>query len=323
MHDLVSTAAGKKPSRGVSFFKPSKDLKARFLRYWPLYLFILPSFIFVAIFNYGPMYGVQIAFRQFNPGLGITNSPWVGLMHFRNFFGSFFFQRVLRNTFILSFYSMIVGFPIPIIFALMLNELRWAKFKKVVQTIMYAPHFISMVVFVGMLTMMFSPSIGVVNHIIETFGGERRHFMTMPSVFRHMFVWSGVWQGMGWSAIIYIAALSTVDPELHEAAIIDGASRIRRMWHINIPCIMPTIIILLIMRLGSIANVNFERALLMQNDLNLEVSDVIQTFVYQRGIIRGQFSFAAAVGLFNNLVNVTMLLIANFIASKASEHSLF
>ena len=291
--------------------------------YWELYLFILPALVYIIIFDYVPMYGVQIAFKNFNPALGIFNSRWVGFTHFINFFNSFYFWRLIRNTFALSIYSMVIGFPMPIIFALMLNEVRMAKFKKFTQTVMYAPHFISMVVMVGIINIMLSPSIGVINTMIEFLGGTRQYFMVMPSAFRHIYVWSGIWQNLGWSAVIYLAALSSVDPELHEAATIDGASRLQRIIHINIPTIMPTIIILLIMRLGNIASVGYEKVFLMQNSLNIEVSEVISTYVYQRGLVGGQFSFTAAIGLFNNIVNVTMLLAANFIARKVGENSLF
>jgi putative aldouronate transport system permease protein len=300
-----------------------RNRRLKFLLYWELYLFILPALAYLVIFDYFPMYGIQIAFKNFNPALGIAGSRWVGFTHFKNFFNSFYFWRLIRNTFALSVYSMVLGFPMPIIFALMLNEVRMARFKKITQTVMYAPHFISMVVMVGIINIMLSPSIGAINRIIETFGGTRQYFMVMPSAFRHIYVWSGIWQNLGWSAVIYLAALSTVDPELHEAAIIDGASRLQRIISINIPTIMPTIIILLIMRLGNIASVGYEKVYLMRNDLNVEVSEVISTYVYQRGLVGGQFSFTAAIGLFNNLVNVSMLLAANFIAARVGENSLF
>jgi putative aldouronate transport system permease protein len=301
----------------------SKTRIPKILLYWELYLFMLPALAYLIIFDYLPMYGVQIAFKNFNPALGISGSRWVGFTHFRNFFNSFYFWRLIRNTFVLSLYSLVVSFPVPIIFALMVNEIKTARFKKVTQTIMYAPHFISMVVMVGIINIMFSPSIGAVNRIIETLGGTRQYFMVMPSAFRHIFVWSGLWQNLGWSAVIYLAALSGVDPELHEAATIDGASRLKRILHINIPTIMPTIIILLILRLGSIASVGFEKVFLMRNDLNIEVSEVISTYVYMRGLVGGQFSFTSAIGLFNNLVNVTMLVAANLIARKVGDNSLF
>ena len=210
----------------------------------------------------------------------------------------------------------------PIIIALLLNETK-GRFKRASQTILYAPHFLSTVVVVGMINTMLSPSFGVVNTIIEALGGERIYFMTMPGAFRHLYVWSGVWQGMGWGAIIYLAALAAVDPELHEAATIDGASRIQRIRYINIPTIVPTIIILLIMRMGSLVSVGYEKVYLLQNDLNVEVSEVISTYVYKRGLLQNNYSFSTAVGLFNNVVNIALLLITNFITRRVSDTSLF
>ena len=299
------------------------SLKKKLKRYWPLYLFILPALAYILIFCYGPMYGIQIAFKNYNPALGMAKSPWVGFLHFESFFKSFYFSRLITNTFTLSIYTIVVGFPIPILLALMLNEVRNRRYRSFLQTVLYAPHFVSMVVIVGIITTMLSPSLGVINHILELFGMERVYFLIMPKAFRHIYVWSDVWQQMGWNAIIYTAALSTVDPELHEAAMIDGASRIKRIWHVNLPLILPTIIITLILRIGSIATVGYEKAFLLQNDLNSEVSEIISTYVYKRGIVGGQFSLTTAIGLFNNLINVCMLLLANKLAGKFSETSLF
>jgi putative aldouronate transport system permease protein len=284
---------------------------------------MIPAFVFVAIFNYGPMYGVQIAFRNYMGVLGVMGSPWVGFTHFTNFINGFFFTTLFRNTLVLSVYELVAGFPLPIILALMINELRDTRFRKTVQTILYAPWFISTVVLVGMINSLFSPSMGIVNHFREFIGLERVFYIVQPTVFRHMYVWSGVWQGVGWSSIIYVAALSSVDPQLHEAAVIDGASRIKRIWYINIPTISPTIIILLILAIGNIISIGWEKVFLMQNDLNVGVSEVISTFVYKRGIINTNYSFAAAVGLFNNVANIIMLVIANFFARKVSQTSLF
>jgi len=300
-----------------------EQTRKRLKRYWPLYLFILPALLYIIIFCYGPMYGILIAFMNYNPAIPLFDNKWVGLLHFKNFFNSFYFERLLVNTFTLSIYTIVIGFPIPIILALMLNEVRSRNYRGIVQTVLYAPHFISMVVMVGILVTMLSPSLGVINHILELLGFERKYFLVLPSAFRHIYVWSDVWQQMGWNAIIYTAALSTVDPELHEAAMIDGASRIKRILHINIPLILPTIVITLIMRLGNVATVGYEKAFLLQNDLNLEVSEIISTYVYKRGIVGGQFSLTTAIGLFNNLINVTMLLIANKLAARFSETSLF
>lgn len=286
------------------------------------YVFMLPAVIYVIIFYYGPMYGIQIAFKDFNGAFGIWNSKWVGLKHFESFFGGYYFWRLIKNTFAISVYSL-VGFPIQIIVALMLNEIRSYKYKKFVQTVLYAPHFISTVVMVGIITTMLSPTIGVVNHIIEILGYKRQYFMIQPGAFRHIYVWSGVWQGVGWGAIVYIAALSNVDIELYEAATIDGATRIQRIRYINIPTIMPTVIIMFILRIGGIASVGYEKAFLLQNNLNIEVSEIISTYVYRRGLVGGQYSFSTAVGLFNNVFNILMLLIANWISHKISEISLF
>jgi len=287
------------------------------------YYLIIPAFVLVAVFNYGPMYGIQIAFRDFRFVWGFLGSPWVGFKHFESFFNSFHFSMIMRNTIVISIYSTVAGFPIPILLALMINELRETYFRKFIQTTMYAPYFISTVVIVGMIVTMFSPSMGIVNTVREWLGFERLYFIVIPEAFWHLHVWSGVWQFMGWSSIIYIAALSTVDPELHEAARMDGANRIQRIRHINIPAISHTIIILLILSIGSFLSVGFEKIYLLQNSLNIQYSEVISTFVYKRGILNTNYSFATAVGLFNNVINVVMLLIANAIASKVSETSLF
>lgn len=297
-------------------------LSSRIWKSRELYLLMLPAFIYVLIFCYGPMYGLQIAFKNYRMSLGVLKSPWIGLKHFESFFNSYSFWTLIKNTFGLSLYSILVGFPIPILVALVLNELK-GRYKKVVQTVLYAPHFISTVVIVAMMMNMFSPSTGVVNHLLNALGLERIYFFGKPDYFSHLYVWSGVWQTMGWSAIIYIAALSSVDPCLHEAASMDGASRLQRIIKINLPCIMPTIIIMLILQMGKIANVGYEKVLLMQTDLNLDASEVISTFVYKRGIVNSNYSFSAAVGLFNNIVNVTMLLLANKISKRVSETSLF
>ena len=286
------------------------------------YLMLLPALTYVLIFNYVPMYGLQIAFKNFKLVLGYADSPWVGFQHFIDFFNGYSFKSLIFNTFALSIYSLVVGFPIPIIVALILNELK-GGYKKFVQTVLYAPHFISTVVLVGIMTTLLSPSYGVVNTILETLGMERVYFMAEPGLFRHLYVWSGVWQGMGWGAIVYLAALAGVDPTLHEAAEIDGATRIQRIIHINIPTIMPTIIIMLILQMGKIASIGYEKVYLMMNDMNVSTAEVISTYVYKRGLISNNYSYATAVGLFNNIINVTMLLIANKISQKVSETSLF
>lgn len=303
-------------------YAPKQSLAARMWKYRQFYLLLIPALVYVLIFNYGPMYGIQIAFKNYKGALGIQNSPWVGFKHFKDFFSGYYFWTLLKNTLSLSVYNLVVGFPIPIIVALILNE-TGPKLKKTAQTILYAPHFISMVVLCGMIVTVFSKESGVVNTILEALGMERVYFMGEPGAFRHLYVWSGVWQQMGWNAIIYIAALSSVDPSLHEAASIDGATRIQRIIHINIPTIMPTIIITLIMAVGNIASVGYEKAYLLQTNLNVEVSEIISTYVYKRGIVNASYSFSTAVGLFNNLINITMLCIANTVSRKVSETSLF
>ncbi len=299
-----------------------EPLKTRLFKARYYYLMLLPALAYLIIFSYIPMYGLQIAFKNFRVSLGIWDSPWIGFRNFTDFFQSFSFKQLITNTFAVSFYSLAVGFPIPILVALILNEIK-SKYKNVVQTILYAPHFISTVVLVGIMVSLFSPSQGVVNTILESLGMERIYFFGKPEYFRHLYVWSGVWQGTGWSAIIYLAALAGVDMELHEAADIDGATRIQKIIYINIPTILPTIIITLILALGKISNVGYEKVYLMQNDLNVATAEVISTYVYKRGIIQQSFSFASAVGLFNNLVNIALLLISNTISKKVTKTSLF
>jgi putative aldouronate transport system permease protein len=290
---------------------------------YELYLFLLPAIIYFALFSYWPMYGLQIAFKKFSGPLGIWGSPWIGFKNFKNFFDSYYFWILIKNTLGITLYSILVGFPIPIIFALMLNEVSNKKFKSILQTVSYAPHFISTVVLVGIVIAFLSPTTGVINHLIKLFGGEPKPFMIMPGLFKSIYVWSGVWQNMGWSAIIYLAALSGIDPQQHEAAVIDGANKFQRICHINIPGILPTIIILFILNMGSIMNVGFEKVYLMQNPLNFEASDVISTYVYRIGLIQADFSFSTAIGLFNSIINFFMLIFVNLISRKVSEISLW
>jgi putative aldouronate transport system permease protein len=292
------------------------------------YLLLLPAFAYICLFSYAPLYGLQIAFKDFYGSLGILGSPWVGLKHFSDFFNGFYFWRTFGNTIILSALTLAVNFPVPIVLALMLNELKSERYKKFAQTALYAPHFISTVVLVGIMHTIFSPSIGVVNTVLEALGHERVYFMALPKLFRGIYVISGAWQEMGWSAIIYIAALAGVDPALHESARMDGATRVQRIIHINLPCISTTIVMLLIISIvnlinSSHASAGFEKIFLMQNEVNLEVSEVISTLVYKRGIINNRMSYSAAVGLFNNVVNLALLLSANFIAGRLNGDSLF
>ncbi|WP_261381208.1 ABC transporter permease [Paenibacillus cremeus] len=294
-----------------------------FLKNWELYVIITPVLLYFIVFEYVPMYGVQIAFKNFVATKGIWGSPWVGFDHFERFFNSYFFWRLLKNTLGISLYQLAVGFPVPILLALMMNELRLGVFKKFVQTVTYAPHFLSTVVLVGIIVIFLSPQSGIVNQIIVHLGGQPISFMTEPGWFKSIFVWSGVWQQMGWGSIIYLAALAGIDPQLHEAAKVDGASRLQRIWHVNLAGIMPTVVILLILNTGSIMTVGFEKVYLMQNDVILESADVISTYVYRTGIIQAQYSFAAAVGLFNSVINLIMLVTVNYIAKRLNETSLW
>lgn len=288
-----------------------------------LYYMLLPVVAYFLIFHYYPMYGIQIAFKDFSIRKGMAASPWIGFAHFETFFNSYYFTRVLKNTFIISLYSLAAGFPMPIILALLMNEVRVNWFKRTVQTVTYAPYFISMVVMCAMVTQFLSPDTGWINRLIVSLGGEKVYFLGRSDLFAHVYVWSGIWQGTGWSSIIYMAALSSIDPQLHEAAMIDGAGRLRRIWHINLPGILPTCIILLIMNCGSILNVGFEKIFLLQNDLNRSSSEVISTLVYQQGLIQHNYGYSAAVGLFNSLVNCTLLITVNTIARKTGETSLW
>lgn len=292
-------------------------------RHWQLYILILPALIYFLVFCYAPMYGIQLAFKDYNALLGITKSPWVGFDHFIRFFRSYQFEKLLKNTISLSLWQLILGFPIPVILALSLNYARNAKFKRFVQTITYAPHFISIVVLVGMLNIFFAIKGGIVNQIITAFGGEAILFMGKEKYFQPLFVGSGIWQNMGWNAIIYLATLSGVSPELHEAAVMDGASKIKRVLHIDLPSILPTIIIMLILNFGQLMGIGFEKAYLMQNSLNMGKSEIIATYVYKIGLIDAQYGFATAVGLFNSIINFILLIVVNKISSKVSETSLW
>lgn len=288
-----------------------------------LYALLLIPVIWYIVFKYVPMYGLQIAFRKFNPTLGITKSPWVGFTYFQQFFGSYYFKDVLLNTITLSVFTMLIGFPIPILLALLINEIKSARLKKAVQNITYMPNFLSIVVVVSMLSLFSNKEYGLFNQITSLFGAEAVDFMSRPSAFQPLYVLSNVWQNMGFNAIIYIAALSSVDQQLYEAASIDGASRMQKIIHISIPCIMGTILILFIMRIGSLMSVGFEKVLLMQRDVTLSSSEVISTFIYKNGIQKGQFSYSTAVGLFNSVINFALLAGANFVSKKTTKTGLW
>ena len=292
-------------------------------RNWDLYLLLVPVLAYFIIFHYAPMYGVQIAFRRYSIRKGILGSQWVGMAHFNRFFQSYYFERLLVNTLTISLYNLALGFPLPILLALLLNEVTSKRYKKLVQTITYAPHFLSAVVLVSIINAMFSTSTGIINNLIVLFGGEKVAFTTDPRIFKSLYVLSGVWQNTGWDSIIYLAALTAVSPELHEAAAVDGAGKFKRILHIDIPALLPTATILLILRMGSILGVGFEKVYLLQNDLNISASEIISTYVYKMGLKSNQYSYSAAIGLFNNVVNFILLLSVNFIAGKMGDTSLF
>ena len=296
--------------------------KKDFLKNWPVYLILLPVVVYFFIFSYLPMVGITMAFQNFNIHRGWWDSPWVGFQHFADFFGSHHFNRIIRNTFLISLYDLLLNFPMPIIFALMLNELRNLKFKRVVQTISYMPFFISMVVIAGLIRDFFS-STGPMTQLISFFGGPSGNLLGNPSMFRGIFVGTQLWQSIGFASIIYVAALAGIDQEQYEAARLDGANRLRQIWHITLPGIRPTITILLVLRLGQLLNVGFERIILLYSPAVFETSDVIMSFVYRRGLIEADFSFGTAVGLFNSVVSLVLIIVANYIARKVGETSLF
>lgn len=300
-----------------------KRFKKQMQMNWILYVMHLPVVIYFLVNNYYPMYGITLAFKKYKPKLGITGSPWVGFDNFDRLFDSYNFKTMLLNTLGISIYSLVVGFTIPIIFALMLNYLRSRRLKKAVQMVSYAPHFLSTVVICSMITLFCTPDTGVFNILRSLMGLESVNFLAKPEWFKDIYVWTGVWSGTGWNAIIYLSALAGVDPEMHEAAIIDGATKIQRMWYIDIPSIKGTIVMLLILRMGSIMSVGFEKVYLLQNSLNYNASLIISTYVYEVGLIDGDYAFSTAVGLFNTLINVILLVGANVFSKKALGESLF
>lgn len=294
-----------------------KRLGQRLRDNWQLYVLLLFPVVITIVYKYGPMYGIQIAFRNYNPGLGITGSPWAGWKWFERFFRAPNFDRMLWNTVKLSLYSLLWGFPVPIILSLSLNQLRFNKLKRTVQTVIYAPHFISMMVVCGMLRIFLSPSGGLINLI----AGTKIDFLTESGAFRTIYVASGIWQEAGWGTIIYLATLSSVDPALYEAAKVDGASVFQRILHIDIPCLLPMIILQMIMSASGLMSVGFEKAYLLQTDLNRATSDIIAIYVYEQGIVSARYELGTAVGLFNTAINIVLLVIVNRIAKKYGEVS--
>lgn len=303
------------PSR---FEKFKKDI----IRNKYLYIMAIPVIIYYAIFCYGPMYGLIIAFKDFAPRNGILGSAWVGLKWFKEFFGSYYFSRIISNTLLISFYDILWGFPAPIILALMLNEIKNKFFKSTIQTVTYLPYFISLVVVCGIL-IDFTASKGILNDLVAVFGGERHNLLGDPNLFRTIYIGSGIWQGIGWGSIIYLAALSGIDPTLYEAGVVDGANRWKQLCHITIPGILPTIIILFILRMGSIMGVGFEKIILLYNPLTYSTADVISSFVYRKGILESSFSYSTAIGLFNSIINFIILILANKLSSITTETSLW
>ena len=314
--------------------KPEKTVKQRLkilsrnyirdvLKNWHLYVLLFPAFLYLVIFKYAPLYGIQIAFKRYRVSQGITGSIWIGLEHFKNFITSPQFERVFVNTVFLSLYELVVSFPVPIILALMLNHVRSLKYKNFLENVFYIPHFISVVVLVGMINTFFSVQGGIINIVIASLGGERINFMANASMFKHLYVFSGVWKNSGWRAIVFIAALTSIDPALYEAATIDGAGTLSKILHIDIPCIMPTIVIMLIMAIGNVMSIGYEKVYLMQNYLTISKSEIIATYVYKVGLLRSQYDYATAIGLFNNIINAFLIVAANSILKKITKTGLW
>lgn len=304
-----------KPKRGGKLQKIGRN--------YELYLFMLPALFVIFCFSYIPMYGVQMAFRDFVPSLGILGSKWIGFEHFERFFNSFQVKSLFQNTLLLSLYSIVAGFPFPILIALVLNQLTRKHYRNTVQTVIYMPHFISLVVMIGMITLFLSPTTGLYGIFAKMMDKTPVNLMGMPQAFRHIYVWSDIWQHAGWDSIIYVAAISAVDPSLYEAATIDGAGKFQKMIYVDIPTILPTIVTLLILRVGNVMTIGFEKALLMQNSMNTQTSEIISTYVYKVGIQNLQYGYSAAVGLFNNLLNFILLIVVNRISRNLAQTSLW
>lgn len=288
----------------------------------PLFMLLVPSFLLLLFFAYTPMYGLIIAFKDYVPTLGFWGSPWVGFKHFTQFFNSYQFSLTIRNTLSISLYSILVGFPIPIGIALLSNQIRRDKFKKVFQVTTYLPHFISTMVMAGMILLFLSPGNGLIANVLDLFNIRMPNVLSNPSYFNDIYVWSDVWQHAGWDSIIYLAALSSIDPSFYEAADMDGASRLQKIFHIDVPLLIPTTMILLILRAGTVLNIGFEKVLLLQNPLNLAGSEIISTYVYKVGLQSYQYSLSTAIGLFNTVVNLLILLAVNWISKRLTKNSL-
>jgi putative aldouronate transport system permease protein len=304
--------------------RQNRFLARFFLKHeWQLYLFIFPTVIFFLIFHYVPLYGILIAFKRYNIARGIMESPWVGFFYFERFFRSNMFRELLLNTVVLSFYQLLVSFPFPLILALMINHSRRKGLNQFVQTVTYAPHFISLVVLSGMLYLFTSPSTGIVNYMLNRIGHESINFMGKEEWFRHIFVFSHVWQHTGYQAIIFLAALTAIDPAHYEAATLEGASKLEKIWYIDLPSIMPTVITLLLLQVGRMMNMDTQKALLMQTATNLGTSEIIGTYVYKIGLIDAQFSYSTAVNLFQTLINLVILIVVNKASRWLADESLW
>ena len=314
----ISVAAIKRRGRGLC-----RRMAMTVRRDWQLWALLLPALAFFVVFCYFPMYGVQIAFRDYKAAFGITGSKWVGLKFFKKFFSSYYCGRMFANTFLLNLYGLIFGFPIPILLAILLNQLNHKRFKGFAQTAIYIPHFISTVVLAGMIYLFFSPTNGIVNHLITAAGGKSVYFIMEPGWFRPLFIGSEIWQNAGWNTILYIATLTSIDPQLYEAATIDGATRWDKIKHIDIPHLIPIAVMMLILNCGSLLTVGYEKAFLLQTSPNLAGSEIISTYVYKMGLEKSDFSFSTAVGLLNSVCNAIILLIANGVSRAVSQNSLF
>ncbi|MFC3748216.1 ABC transporter permease [Paenibacillus sp. GCM10012306] len=304
------------PAKGTSRF--ARDFKLN--KY--LYLMMIPVIAYYLIFHYAPMYGALIAFKEYSPMKGILGSDWVGLKHFQDFFNSYYFWRILKNTIVISLYSLIFEFPAPIILALLINEVRSKSFKRVAQTITYMPYFISLVVICGIITD-FTNADGIINTLFTYFGYDGQAMLQKPELFRPIYILSEIWQRIGWESIIYIAALMSIDVEQYEAARMDGASRLKQMFYITLPGILPTISIMLILRMGNLLNVGFEKIILLYNPITYETADVISSFVYRKGLLEFGWSYSSAVGLFNSVINLALLVTANYVSRKVNKNSLW
>lgn len=295
----------------------------KLLRSWQLYVLLLPALIWLLLFCYEPMYGLVIAFKNFKIKKGIMGSAWVGLKHFKQFFSTYNARNIILNTVILSFQNLVFSFPVPVIFALLLNSVENRRLRKTIQTVSYAPYFVSVVVIVSIMNVILAPGTGFINKFIQSLGSQPKLFTSMPQYFRPLYIISGIWQTMGFNAIIYLSALTGISPEYHEAAKIDGASKLQRLWYIDFQLILPTIMIMFIMAVGKLMTLGYEKAYLMQSGMNLATSEIISTYVYKTGLINAQYSFATAVSLFNAIINFILLLGTNLLSKKFADISLF